>query len=265
MQSTGFALGNSHSSFGRLPIKGALAFAFAALGERESRKVGNNTYLRRVADGAAVKLHSTDIVTITRAGIRLDSGGFRTHTTRDRINAYLPIGHSLYTSKGIWYLSIRGTDAPPAIPFADGMTIKPSGKVTGAGDVKADEKSRKAIHKFAADFAAACVAGKVPAPSGGDCWLCSMRTADGSAAFGEDRDHFLGHMKERYYVPSMFVNAAREAGAGYLLNFIFPALWGQLPDGMTRETAIGRERGCGKEIAKVLRKFLGKRFGLALR
>ena len=77
---------------------------------KDSRKVGNNTYLIRRGEGycrhadtgkplpgtivpeddIAVRLHYTDVVTFKCDGdIVLSSGGFHTRTTKDRINQYL--------------------------------------------------------------------------------------------------------------------------------------------------------------------------------
>lgn len=62
---------------------------------KERRKIANNTYLiRRSADGIAVRLHSTDVLTFYSDGrIDLANGGFPTCTTHDRINRYLPAGY----------------------------------------------------------------------------------------------------------------------------------------------------------------------------
>ena len=63
------------------------------LAQTRKRKLGNNTVL--VTDHAptsyAVRYHSTDIVTYRKDGsIVLSSGGWRTSTTKERINEYIP-------------------------------------------------------------------------------------------------------------------------------------------------------------------------------
>lgn len=62
---------------------------------KDSRKVGNHTYLhRRGKDAIAVKLHATDVLTFHRTGqIDLCNGGYPTITTHDRMNNYLPAGY----------------------------------------------------------------------------------------------------------------------------------------------------------------------------
>lgn len=55
----------------------------------------------------------------------------------------------------------------------------------------------------------------LPMPSGGDCWYCCMVTTDTREGMGDafgSHSHLMEHMKEKYVVPSMLVNALREAG-----------------------------------------------------
>jgi hypothetical protein len=96
-----------------LNYEGANAF----LGSRDSRKVRNNTYVQRretvhhkvvgkdatdmhhvagpVEHSIAVMLHDTDVVTYEKNGrVTIRTGGWSTNTTRDRINAFSPVGVS---------------------------------------------------------------------------------------------------------------------------------------------------------------------------
>jgi hypothetical protein len=60
---------------------------------RDSRKVANNTYLKRdrYRNDIAVHLHSTDVLIFHANGdIWINTGGWNTPTTRDRINMFLP-------------------------------------------------------------------------------------------------------------------------------------------------------------------------------
>lgn len=64
--------------------------ALTRLGKRDERKVANNTWLVRRADGVAVRLWRTDVVTFREDGrIELYTGGWNTPTTRSRFNACL--------------------------------------------------------------------------------------------------------------------------------------------------------------------------------
>lgn len=76
------------------------------LGNRQSRKLGNNTYAERIdGDTIGIKLHSTYVVTLYRDGsVKLDSGGWHTTITKDRINAFLPYPFALTQEKHAWYI-----------------------------------------------------------------------------------------------------------------------------------------------------------------
>ena len=194
-----------------------------ALAETRRRKLANNTYLECNDDGSfGIRLHSTQVVVYHEDGrIVLDSGGWQTVTTKARMNSFS--NASLWQDKGIWYVSGPYAASPGgdwrarqanASTFADGITFFPDGTVTGEGeDPKAQQKERKAAAQYAKDYVEALAAGKVPAPGGGDCWGCLMVATDGSHPMG-GRDHMLSHMskEERYYVPSIAVNAAKRFG-----------------------------------------------------
>lgn len=93
--------------------------ALEKLNGRESRKLENNTYLERIdVDRVAVRLHRTYVVEIREGGAyRLNSGGWRTATTKDRINKYAPC--RLSQVRGAWIIRHGGED----MPFADGMIL----------------------------------------------------------------------------------------------------------------------------------------------
>src|SRR5690349_8930926 len=78
--------------------------AIEILNGKTSRKLANNTYLQRRDDKTiAVKLHDTDVVTYTTdEKIILNSGGWRTVTTKERINTFSPL--TVYQNKSIWYV-----------------------------------------------------------------------------------------------------------------------------------------------------------------
>jgi len=83
---------------------------------RGQRKLGNNTYGYIETDGTvSVELHGTKVVQFYPNGlVKLNSGGWRTHTTKKRINQYSPVG--VYQKNFEWFLS-NGT------PFEDNMLV----------------------------------------------------------------------------------------------------------------------------------------------
>jgi len=178
---------------------------------RESRKYANNTYWQRRGENIALKLHNTDIVTLYPTGdMSLNTGGWYTLTTKERINRVLPRVFYLHQEKGRWFVVNRLDDA--TYIFIDGMRITSEWGVEGAGiyDPKADKEIREKVRRYAN----LCTS-EIPLemPSGGDCWFCAFKTQDGKA-LGDttDDEHLDQHMEEGYVVPSLVWNALEESG-----------------------------------------------------
>lgn len=85
------------------------------LGKRTTKKLANNTYAIRRDENISIRLHATDIITyFPGGGFQLNSGGYQTATTKERINRFSPIR---ITQKDFtWYL-------PGGELFRDGLTI----------------------------------------------------------------------------------------------------------------------------------------------
>lgn len=97
-----------------------------ASGRKGEKKIGNNTYLRRVDGGIAVRLHATDVVTIHPDGsYTLNTGGWWTVTTKERINAYSPA--RLSQRRGEWYLLTPAGE----VKYWDGVRVDGAGNVVG--------------------------------------------------------------------------------------------------------------------------------------
>jgi hypothetical protein len=100
------------------------------LGTRDSRKVGNNTYAERLGAGViGIRLHGTHVVILSAHRLVLNSGGWQTVTTKDRINTYLPHPWKLVQKKGSWSLwqfvctNGEGVCSLKQGDFYDGVTI----------------------------------------------------------------------------------------------------------------------------------------------
>lgn len=92
------------------------------------KKVANNTVkYNRWHDGATVyRLHRTDIVVIEPDGTyTLNSGGWRTITTKDRINTFSPV--NIFQRKGEWFIGLGPFNE--GIPFKDGMRVDAKGAI----------------------------------------------------------------------------------------------------------------------------------------
>lgn len=86
---------------------------------RDTRKVGNNTYAEILHDGSVgILLHSTYVVKIHEDNTyTLNSGGWQTLTTKDRINQYSP--RYVYQKNFEWFVKINDK----SYPFVDGMVV----------------------------------------------------------------------------------------------------------------------------------------------
>ena len=231
----------------------------------QSRKVGNNTYKQRRGEHAvAIKLHDTDVVTVHDDGrIVLNTGGWKTVTTKARINAWLPNYCGLYSDRGVWYLSIDQT----RYAFAEGITLTPcedGGWAVLAGTdgpkdaALKDAKFKKRIREYATYCSSKL---PLPMPSGGDCWYCAMfekAPGPGKLPPNVSTDHLLEHMKTRYVVPSLVWNALIYSGAHP--DRLAGNWWFQVAFA-PRQNPHDYEN---KEIARFVYRYLCRCFGLAV-
>lgn len=119
------------------------------LGNRQSRPLGHNTRLDRRDDGAIrVIYHLTPVVTYFPPGFAgplpvtvLNSGGWYTYTTKERLNCFGPEGFRVWQEHREWFLydmrdsRIAYPDSP-RYPFANGITIRSDGLVVNAGPAR---------------------------------------------------------------------------------------------------------------------------------
>jgi len=198
--------------------------------DKSSRPIENNTRLERRGDDVAIRLHATDVATIhPDDSITLHDGGWLTVTTKDRMNRALgmrPV--RIGSDRGRWFIYRRSSTyewpTTKVCRYFDGIRISWSGEILNPRTesleerlVLAEEKMRKSIDRYIEGYFAAMEEGKMPLPSGGDCWDCSMIVSDGpdkGKPLGDvkEGDHLLSHIKERYYVPSLLWNAVRARG-----------------------------------------------------
>jgi hypothetical protein len=238
----------------------------AKLGTRTSRKLGNNTYLLRQGGDIAVKLHGTNVLTFKPDGsVVYDTGGWRTNTTRDRMNNHGADGFYIWQDKGIWSL---GRAKGPRKLYEDGIIVTKRGRMIGGGNIRATKaaiKRKKQIDGYCKAFALALVDGKVGAPSGGDCWYCRLVTtgAEGKIvqtlgdSFGS-HDHLLTHIKEGCFVPSLLQHAIEDewAPVSIIVKSCIADIWNGKPsEGGLRNLII-------PQVTKALRKYIKHRLGM---
>lgn len=242
---SGFAVGTYVGPAGKLSFDEGLA----RLKGKSQKKLENNTYLVQVdAETLGVKLHDTIVVYIFKSGIyQLNTGGWKSATTKDRINKYGPARVS--QKNGIWYIG-EGI-------FEDGVRVNSKGKVltpqrgvqeTESKKRKLDRMVRTYIKGFGKHIIAnglqtgspvglnqksewsvvKLVDGPQPlAPNKGDCWACYFGlSSDDPLKEPLGVQHLLEHMIDEagpYYVPSLLWKAIL---TGRYVNPSF--IWGHM-------------------------------------
>ncbi len=254
---------------------------------KTSRKIEHNTWVEQRGDNIAIRLHQTDVVVFRPDGSTvLSTGGWKTNTTRSRLNEYLPYGYRIGQTKGQWDLWRWkvGTEGKKwenreqeSHPFVDGITISAKGKISGAGTattVKAEANRKKKILEYIDGFLKAIHACKVKQPGGGDCWFCALKTDDGKTlgdAHG-DNDHIGGHVRSRYYVASLVANAveafpvSKNAQQYLAIKFALATEGAVLPEWLKRDEQEWRDQVNGvadKQIKVSLWKYLDQRVTVA--
>lgn len=191
--------------------------AARTLNGRKSKKLQGNTYLHKLEDEKIGLLyHETYIINYYPKYCQLYTGGWNTLTTRDRLRTYSPV--NVTTKNNILYIGGYNVTAETPL-FYEGIKVGYDGRIlskvkTGEALEKKVKKLKKRINTYLDIVERKIKKGKVTIPDGGDCWHCMMRTQNGQA-LGDvfsDNEHLLSHMRERYVVPSLIVNACREAG-----------------------------------------------------
>jgi hypothetical protein len=242
---------------------------------KESRKLGNNTYLIRhpghltrpgdtKGECITVRLHDTDIVTYhTNGNIILDTGGWKTVTTKDRMNKYTPF--CIYQDKGIWYMNASGSPysnegRKKSIPYFDNMVLNTDGVcLNPIPDIEKDTKALiKKINQYCKAINNLDV---LPIPNAGDCWVCAFTeiepiphtrmgfTGYSGDAIG-DTEHLLSHLDEMYIHGSLIMNALRFRGHKNP-EFVFRMFQGE------------KEKGRRTLIVYAVRAYLKRQFHIA--
>jgi hypothetical protein len=169
-----------------------------------------------------VRLHDTDIVTFPNPDnpywFILNSGGWRTPTTKDRINAVLPQGVCIYQDRGIWYVRIGlwDSNSGKTIPFFDGIEIR-DGILKNPKDRPVDDESeqqrlRALIRKYTAKVARQWDEAPMQ-PRAGDCFICTAHSGRITKSSRHPTyDCLVSHLEEGYVHGTLVYNAIKWAG-----------------------------------------------------
>jgi hypothetical protein len=118
-----------------------------------------------------VTYHDNPVVNFFPDGtVTYSSCGWKTPTTKERINWFLPDGFRVYQEKSVWYLAkVINWDWQNAerFIFADGIAIK-ADNVYNAGAEDNTKQTIKAIKKFVDGYVKALLQNEVENPSSGD-------------------------------------------------------------------------------------------------
>lgn len=221
-------------------------------GRQTKRLAGRATVARRESDGSvAVRYHSTDILTARPDGsIVLNTGGFKSVTTKAKINTYLPAGvPRVWQSDGLWTIGGKG--------FRDGMIIGRRGGIKGAASESDAAATRKLVREINRHAKRCGDALPLKMPSGGDDWFSFFTTNDGKS-LGEatgNTDHLRSNMAEGYVVPSLVWRALVSVGYDPKSNgCVFASVFGG---------GVASDRWARSVVVRAVRRYLKARFGLA--
>jgi hypothetical protein len=71
-------------------------------------KIGHNTTAERDGEAIAVRYHGHRIVTMMPGATILEDAGYRTTTTKARLNLFAPAGVSIFQKAHQWYITSHG-------------------------------------------------------------------------------------------------------------------------------------------------------------
>lgn len=89
------------------------------------RRIAHETYAVLHEDRVGIVYHATEVVSVHADGsYTLNSGGYRTATTKARMGEFTPDGVSVYQSKHEWFVRLNGWgEAGQTFPYADGFRL----------------------------------------------------------------------------------------------------------------------------------------------
>jgi hypothetical protein len=213
------------------------------------KPIANNTRLFDRGDYYAIQLHATDILKIyPDDSVVYDSGGWKTVTTKARMNDYGPL--PVTSNRGTWYCGRH--------VYRDGMRVFKDGTAENAGresDEILERKERLAVAKYAKAYVAALYNYEIPTPTNGDCWGCLMKAKDGTRPMG-GADHIRQHITDGYFVPSLVWNAAEDFGVSIMAKNDIAGLQGA-PGRPDNWRAFGLQDQIGRAIRRHCLRELG--------
>lgn len=190
-----------------------------------------------------IRVHDTDVLVMDGDTVVLDSGGWRTFLTKQRINEHLPKNLSLQSERGVWYvvhsrwIESRKLDQWGGrigrwkvywkVPFYDGIEIVNYAQPDLDRAIEAGNEKVKLKKKIDAYIRALKKLDRYPEPSNGDCLICRIH---GEKVHNHGRSDGMycleQHLDEKYIHGSLIYNALRWAGyKNEQMPFVYQAQW----------------------------------------
>lgn len=167
----------------------------------KSRMAARNTLDYTMPDGERrIRLHGTDVVTFhADGGFTLDTGGWNTMTTRDRMNGWLPAGYTVYTRQGQIHLRTPDGDH---WPFRQTVRVGPRGAVYPDQGPEQNKRLRRLIDRYCREFRKRGL--PTAEESKGDPWVLSDTIVSESV--------MMDWLESCYIHRTMYALALRNAG-----------------------------------------------------
>lgn len=185
------------------------------------KKWANNTYIHRKINGGSygieqfyfvVQYHKEEIAEVHHDRVILHAKGWRTYTTKQRMNWFLPHA-TIFQSKGVWYLSSYKDGDIRTIPYFDDMEY-PKCLNDNESTHKANQEERRIIdlQKKINAYAKSAIE-KIKNKNIslkhtiGDCYECLTR---GLMVDYANTEHLLIHLEECKPEITLIANAYQE-------------------------------------------------------
>lgn len=91
------------------------------MGGKTDKILCNNTRMQEIDGNFHVFYHGHDIAKFTPNHVVVNSCGYRTYTTKERLNQLIPSRFTLYQKNFVWYVWDRENDT--TFNFQDGMVF----------------------------------------------------------------------------------------------------------------------------------------------
>lgn len=240
------------------------ASAYKTLGSKpHCRLPGVETELVSDESGIHVVYRGTKVLTFREYGFILNSGGFKTATTRARMNDYLE-GWQVFQEQNVWYVR-RLVGEQKNFVYADGMLLNHDGTVEGEGlgvDAIAAQKLTKNIRIYAKEFMRELLADRLPVSfNDHKCLYCMPSHGPDGNGFEKDTKHIKRHIKEKEF-PTALIERTMEVFPGnvsIMASQVIRAYLEKYPDRSKYrdfEISIAIDQGAGA-LDKYLRRQLG--------